>query len=61
MRVAIEDQARIVACGGEKIAMHGEVGEAKRGNSTLTGTEKLTRTAQSQVLFGNAEAVVGLA
>ena len=60
-RIASEHEGRVVAGGAEKLAVHLDAGDAEARHARLAGAEHVALAAQLQILFGNAEAVLGLA
>src|SRR5437868_12478269 len=59
--VAFEDQARIVMRNGHQFLVLREVSKAQRRKPALASAEHLAGAAQSQILFGDAETVLGFA
>src|SRR6266576_4676452 len=59
--VALEDQARSVMRDGDQLFVLREIGKAQDRQAALPGPEHLAGAAQSQILLGDAETVLGLA
>src|SRR6476620_6787376 len=61
MRIAGKHECGIIARRSKQLAMYGEIGNPENRYTRLPRAQHLAPTAQLQVLFGNAETVVGLA
>src|SRR6185437_7829256 len=57
-RIARQDERRVIARGGEELAVHVELRDLEAWHAALPGAEHVALTAQLQVLLGDAEAVV---
>src|SRR5437763_385594 len=52
---------RVVACGADEFGMHLDAGNSKSGHSRLPGPKHVSLSTQFEILFGNAEAIFGVA
>lgn len=60
-RVPRKHEPCVVAGGFQQVAVGFEAGDAKAGGAGLAGAEQFAFAAQAQILFGDAEAVLGVA